>query len=432
MRIVQVIPDFGLGGIQKAGCVLAKGLNDRGHQAMVIARGGGPRYEGPDAKDAPHLIVPDASTETLGGAILDFRPDVVHIQTGAYDEPLVEWLAAAGANRPLVVSTPVFGRPPLNRETLKKTRTAVVGTYILHRLRHWLGMSLDDALRAGVAFTPVVSFQQADGGVSTLMPPEDRARLRAEFGLPADAEVLGRVGRNAIDKWSSKNVELIDKFLSRRPKGAWLSVGMPTGLGTDDLRQRWGDRFVSLPESSDYALLTRAYASMDLQAFFSPFGECFAATICEPAGLGLPTIAATNPIRDNGQSEQVVDGETGYLVAGVDDALARADALLDNPDELRKLNKRTFDYAAARWTPEVITDVLLQLYEAWLSDDPLRHPRMQAIADEARRFDETYLPRMLKLHAANPLARLTWSARLLAVRNWGLFNGVARVKRMLG
>lgn len=434
MKIVQVIPDFGLGGIQKAGCVLAEGFGRCGHEAVVIGQGKGDRYQASPPPGVTHRVSTETDAAAYAAEILAFEPDAIHIHAAAYEEPLIHALTAAGARTdgwPLLVSTPVFGRPPVDRSVLKKTRTAVVGTYILYRLRHWLGLSLDEALASGVAFTPVVSFQATDPPHSTLDSDSVRAARRAELGIPADAEVIGRIGRNSPEKWSPANCDLINRFLTARPRGVWLSVGFPDELGLSELKERWGDRFIALPQSSDYELLSKAFASMDLQAFFSCAGECFAATICEPAGVGLPTIAGTNPLKDNGQSEQVVDGQTGYLVASADEALQRIHALLDSPDELTALKQATLDYAHARWTPEQIVQESLALYEAWGSEDPLAHPRMRQISVEARAFDRDYLPRILRLHGANPLASAWWSFKLAATRNWSLFRLGARLKRFL-
>lgn len=433
MKIVQVIPNFTLGGIQKAGVVLAGELVTLGHEAIVIGASGGPRLLDSPPKGLTHRVSTAQSPAEYAREILSFDPDVIHIHDGGYEEPLIEAIAAArsGSERPLLVSTPVFGRPPSKRSILKQTRTAVVGTYILYRLRHWLGLSLDQALASGIAFTPVVSFQATDPPHSTLDPPDVRAARRAEFGLAADAFVIGRIGRASPEKWHPANKKLIDRFLSTHSNGAWLSVGYPHETDVAALKERWGDRFISLPQSADYELLARAFASMDVQVFMSCAGECFAATICEPAGVGLPTIALANPIKDNGQSEQVVDGETGYLVASIDGALAHLDRLVEHPEELQQLKQTTKDYAESRWTPAKITQELLELYEAWISPDAIESERFKRLRDEANRFDSGYLPRLLKLYGVNPKLRLWWRLKLAAVRNWNAFKIAAQVKRWL-
>ncbi len=434
MKVVQVIPNFTLGGIQKAGVVLAGELVAMGHEAVVIGLDGGPRYLESTPEGLTHLVSTAKSPADYAREILSLQPDVIHIHDGAYEEPLIESLAAAGARvdgSPLLVSTPVFGRPPSSRSILKKTRTAVVGSYILYRLRHWLGLSLEEAIDQGVAFTPVVSFQATDPPHSTLDPSEVRSARRAEFGLAGDAFVIGRVGRASPEKWHPANRALIDRFLSTHPNGAWLSVGYPREDDVTALAERWGDRFVNLPQSADYDLLTRAFASMDVQVFMSCAGECFAATICEPAGVGLPTIALANPVKDNGQSEQVVDGETGYLVSSVAGALEQLNQLIEHPDRLQQLKQSTYDYAHARWTPAQIARELVDLYEAWMSPAPAATERMQRLRDEASRFDAGYVPRLMRLYGSTAKSRAWWQLKLAAVRNWNTFRLAARVKRWL-
>ena len=36
LKIIQVIPDFGLGGVQKAGCVLAETMVRAGHDLLLV------------------------------------------------------------------------------------------------------------------------------------------------------------------------------------------------------------------------------------------------------------------------------------------------------------------------------------------------------------------------------------------------------------
>lgn len=435
MKVVQVIPNFQLGGIQKAGVVMAGELAKLGHEAMVIGRDGGPRYLDQTPDGLTHRVSESQDEAGYAREILAFDPDAIHIHGPAYDEPLVEALSAAGARvdgAPLLISTPVFGRPPESRAILKKTRTAVVGTYILYRLRHWLGMSLDKAFENGVVHQPVVSFQATDPPHSTLESEEVRATRRAEFGLPADAFVIGRIGRATPEKWHPANIPLIDRFLASHPNGAWLSVGCPLEDEIGGLKKKWGDRVVSLPQSSDYDMLARAFASMDVQVFMSCAGECFAATICEPAGVGLPTIATANPVKDNGQSEQVVEGVTGHLVGSLDGALQRVDALVADPEALARLKRSTHDYAHSRWTPAQITTELVETIEAWLGDDPLATPRMRRLHDEAAAFDAGYLPRLLDLYGKNARSRAWWNLKLAAVRNWRTFQLAASIKRKLG
>src|SRR2546423_12318284 len=54
MRIVHYIPDFGLGGVQKAGCVLAEGMTRLGHLSWVLGDAPGPRLHATPPRGLTH------------------------------------------------------------------------------------------------------------------------------------------------------------------------------------------------------------------------------------------------------------------------------------------------------------------------------------------------------------------------------------------
>ena len=73
MKIIQVIPDFGLGGIQKAGCVLAETMVRAGHQVLVLAEKTGPRFQ---PSCSWHRLLAGPRLETLAEEVREFSPDV--------------------------------------------------------------------------------------------------------------------------------------------------------------------------------------------------------------------------------------------------------------------------------------------------------------------------------------------------------------------
>ncbi|MEN0112110.1 MAG: glycosyltransferase, partial [Planctomycetota bacterium] len=177
--------------------------------------------------------------------------------------------------------------------------------------------------------------------------------------------------------------------------------------------------------------LAKAFAAMDVQLFFSRWGECFSTTICEAASVGLPTIAGANPLRDNGQSEQLIDGENGYLVATHEQAIERVSKLIADPRLTQSLKQQTFDYAHARWSTAQIAQDLLAFYNAWTQPEPAETPHLKWVAETERSFADGYRPRVVGLLADGPLARLKWEAKLAAVRSWTAFRLGGKLKRFI-
>lgn len=435
MKIVQVIPDFGIGGTQKAGCVLARGLRDAGHEAVVVGRGPGPRFLEDTPERLTHVLSTAADDAAYAAELVALGPDVIHLHGGGYDEPLIAELAKAGGRvdgPPMLVQTPVFGRPPRDPETLRRVRTCLIGAYMLYRQRHWMNLSTDEAIRHGIGFVHINSFEQTDPPQSTLDPPKTRAVRRAELGIPESAFVVGRIGRDTPGKWDVRHEEMINRLLARHEGLVWLSIGFPAERGRDRLRERWGERFVNLPESSDFLVLAKAFAAMDVQLFFSCYGECFSTTICEAAAVGLPTIAGANPVRDNGQSEQLIDDENGFLVASVDQAVGLVDGLIADPERTERLKRQTYDYAHARWSTTQITQDLLAFYDAWTKPTPAEEPHLRWVAEQEAAFSDRYVDRLLGLLADGPIERLKWRLKLAAVRSWTAFRAAAKLKQLRG
>ena len=153
--------------------------------------------------------------------------------------------------------------------------------------------------------------------------------VRAEFGIPADAPLVGIVGH--LQRWKGQLVvvEAVARARERHPDLRCLVVGGVHRLGedyADELRARVAtlglDRHVILTGARrDVAACMDA---MDVVIHSSIRPEPFGRVLIEAMALGRPVIAP----RLGGPREIVADGETGILVeprdpAALGDAIAR-------------------------------------------------------------------------------------------------------------
>lgn len=430
MRIVKVVPDFGLGGIQKAGCVMADGLARLGHEVTVVAEADGPRRR---AEDQPGLAAHRlAEAGHAAELVADLSPEVVHIHGANYEVPNI----AAVLNQPrlaqsTIVVTPVFGRPPEDMGLLNRVKTCCVGLYTFHRLTRWLGMKPQQAVDSGIVYAPMTPFQQPETSVCALDAEAEVLARRQAFGLADARLVIGRIGRSDLSKWDTQLPATIAALLEEFPDLAWLSIGMPDEFGAKRLADSWGDRFVNLPETSDYSLLCRVLSSLDTQLFASRYGECFASSICEPAGLGVPTLALSTPLRDNGQAEQVIDGVTGFLMSGLDALPRHIKWMLDNPAKLQALKQSTRGHARTNWSDQVVSERVEQAYQHWRGDGGSPFPLGESIVSEAKAFREQYPHRVCSLASSNALGYRLCRMKLAATECWPLFRTMRRFKRWL-
>lgn len=426
MRIVHVVPDFGLGGVQKGGIVLAESMSRFGHEVHVIGLGDGPRFCTNTGDNLTHHVIERPDSAGFFKLINELQPDVIHMHKHAYPEGVLRKLKDQGPWT--LVATPVFGRPPVDRGVLDFTKTCHVGIYTFSRFAKWLSLSSNDAVARGVGYVPITPFQASSTAMSALDPREQILARRKEFGIADDAFVVGRIGRQHVSKWAPSNPMLIDAVLGSDPRIVWLSVGFPLDYKPDEIAKKWPGRFINFAETSDFGLLMRVLSCLDLQLMFG-YGECFASTICEAAGAGVPTIALATPLYDNGQAEQVMDGKTGFLVGSVPQAVARVHQLSESPEQLRALKGSTHQIATSCWNSDRAALDLLDLYEAWRSgrSDSVYQRKM---IEQVEQFNLRYRNQMVGLMSRGMMNRMVWRTKLAAVDSWSVFQIGRYIKRV--
>lgn len=146
----------------------------------------------------------------------------------------------------------------------------------------------------------VAAFAAGDGG-----------KFRRKFKVPAEAFVVGHVGRLAPEKNLEYLAEAVALFLRKTPAAYFIVVG--GGPAEDKLREvfashKIGDRLVLAGKQTGRALAD-AYNAMDVFAF-SSFTETQGMVLAEAMAAGRPVVALNAP----GVREVMRDGENGYML----------------------------------------------------------------------------------------------------------------------
>ena len=171
--------------------------------------------------------------------------------------------------------------------------------------------------------------------------PGDTGALRAEFGIPADAPLVGSVGR--ITSWKGQHIfiDALARAGARHPNLHGIVVGAPDqsdGLAyADSLRlqtQQYGlaERLHFSGPRSD---VPKVMAALDILVHSAVQPEPFGRVIIEGMAARVPVIASAA----GGAAEIVSNGETGLLTPPGDvAALTQAlDQLLASPEERLRL-----------------------------------------------------------------------------------------------
>ncbi|MGY1642716.1 glycosyltransferase [Geodermatophilus sp. SYSU D00703] len=200
----------------------------------------------------------------------------------------------------------------------------------------------------------------------------DRARLRAELGLPADALLIALVGRLEDQKGVDLLVRAVPTVVAQVPRAHVLVVGDGTRRAeAEALAAELGvaGRVHFTGWRHDLADVMRAVEVLALPSRWEAFGI-----------VNLEAMAAAKPVVGfavEGIPEVVVHGETGLLSpAGDVDALARdLVRVLTDPELAARLGEAGRCRFVEHFTPERMAQAHVELYERLLSGRRRRRRR---------------------------------------------------------
>jgi glycosyltransferase involved in cell wall biosynthesis len=183
-------------------------------------------------------------------------------------------------------------------------------------------------------------------GVDTEMYSPGESGVRARYGLPPDAHVVGYVGRLTRDKGLPELVEAFDAILLAEPKAHLLLVGW-FDASEDLLGRPVRARIESHPRIhlTGFVEGTAAfYRAMDVMVLPS-WREGFPNVVLEAAATGIPVITTFT----TGSRDSVVPEVTGLLIPpGYPEAISEAVLkLLRNPELRLRMGR-----AARAWVHE--------------------------------------------------------------------------------
>jgi glycosyltransferase involved in cell wall biosynthesis len=197
--------------------------------------------------------------------------------------------------------------------------------------------------------------------LSRFADPPDRASARAALALPADAEVVGSVGRLDRQKGLDLLVEAFAQLARERPKALLVLAGV--GPEEESLRRQAATlnvaervRFLGFQEG-----VPRVLAALDVFCMPSRW-EGFGLSLVEALAAGVPTVAS------DVDSLPDVQGSAGVLVPpGHPPSLAQAlEDLLNDPEARAALSEKG-PPQAAKYDVQLMVDAYAALYEELLA-----------------------------------------------------------------
>jgi glycosyltransferase involved in cell wall biosynthesis len=270
-------------------------------------------------------ITPRHDLQSLWGVrrvLCRLRPHVVHGHTpkGGLLAMLAAWLCRVPVRVYHLHGLPLATATGLKRRLLRRTEqlACALATQVLCVSRSLREAALKERLCRPDKITVLLE-GNIDGVEAervfnpALLPPESRLKVREQFGIPADALVLGFVGRVVRDKGVAELAAAWQQLRGEFPDLHLLIVGPvepQDPIPPETAAVLRDDPRVHLAgDELELVNMPRWYGAMDLVVLPS-YREGFGVVLLEAAAMGLPVVATQIP----GCRDAVKDGETGTLV----------------------------------------------------------------------------------------------------------------------
>jgi len=361
-----------VGGLEKSVSSFAKEYREAGHRVIIIA----PEF--PDMEVEEDLIRIPAFQHyngsnfsvqlpiqgTLTKALGDFRPQVVHSQHPFLIGDTALRIASK-YNVPLVFTHHSLYEEnvhymPGNIEALKRfmielsTGYANLADHVFAPSESVMMMMKERGVTTAIDVVPtgIYTEQFSRGAGKT---------FRKKLNIPADAYVVGHVGRLAPEKNLEFVARAVAQFLKKKPKAHFLIGG--TGPSEEPIKaimaqEGLADR-LHLAGMLKGKELVDAYHAMDVFVFASQ-SETQGLVVTEAMAAGIPVVAVDAP----GVREVVKDGVNGRLLPQekIEDFIAALEWLKKRPISQIKKIKKACKETANNFTMKDCAQRALKIY----------------------------------------------------------------------
>jgi len=313
-----------VGGVAKSVETLSTECRKLGHEVRIVA----PEFDGSEHDDNVQRVPAirnfngsNFSVRVPVPALIrnfmdDFRPDVIHSH-----HPFL--LGDAALREGWKMEVPVIFTHhtlyeeythyvPLDSEALKRAVIQLATEYCNLCTRVIAPSESVEALLIERGVTRPILVQPT--GIDTdFFASGEGAAFRRDLGIAEDAEVIGHVGRLAMEKNLGFLCEAVKACLAQKPSTVFLLVG--SGDAEPEIQRVLNDEIaakrVFLAGSRCDKALADAYAAMDVFAFASQ-SETQGLVLAEAMAAGIPVVALDGP----GVREIAVNDHNGILLDG--------------------------------------------------------------------------------------------------------------------
>jgi len=223
IKVLEVVNSLGLGGTEKVAQTLAMHLNkDFFYVSVCGLLDGGSRVSALEGAGLETKVVHKDRSE-LTRLLKERKFDIIHWHNSGEPEPFLLSCVSESGYRPAIIRTNVFGHRDVSSEARMVDMNIFVSRFCYLRYCKKYRCDTFKFYAANKVIYNPVDLEQIEGARPS---SEEKARLKAQYGIKADAPVIGRIGRPDDAAFGSFGVEMMPYLLKQQPDVKFVVVGM--------------------------------------------------------------------------------------------------------------------------------------------------------------------------------------------------------------
>lgn len=363
-----------VGGVARSVKTLEDECRRRGHEVKIIAPQSDTADDSPDVLRVPAIQNFNGSDFSfrlpiptlVRDFIEDFKPDIIHshhpflLGDAAIREAWKLRLPIVFTHHTLYERYTHY--VPLDSDALKRVAIQLATEYC-NLCSHVIAPS-ESIQHLLVERGVTVPIQAIPTGIEThFFASANGDVCRARYGIPAEALVIGHIGRLAEEKNLRFLTEATKEVLSENPDAWFLLVG--DGPEKEALVELLGRERVIAPGALHGSDLADAYAAMDVFVFASQ-SETQGMVLAEAMASGTPVVALDGP-----GVREIMEHETnGILLSGDATAAEFSEAIrrMIHDAGFRDRCAGGASTTASSYDLAVTTDLVISLYETLVAN----------------------------------------------------------------
>ena len=336
-----------MGGTEKMCQIFLKHfIKDNTFDHYVAYKADGDNTREPYFKEivGPEKMICYESPAKLLNTIHGLKPFILHrYSAGIPEYPFVREIKQHTKH---FVSTSVFGNQD---DTIEISKVIYVSKHVQHM--------------AGKTGIPEKGIYYPDHSVvrNPIEAPYSTEDLREELGIPKDAFVFGRIGRDDENIYDPINIEAYAKVASGN---TYFVIVNPSGSARDDIKRLNITSAKFIERTTSEVRLSQFYNTIDVLAHARKDGECNCASIWEAAAHRKPVISHYGEIF-NGHMETIQDSGFVVLPGDVNEYARIMKAFIDGIIDYNALSYNAY----MQWqkvTAELMSVAQLNIYKELL------------------------------------------------------------------